>query len=332
MPFDTHSATLPTGSQLRNYITGLGPADFRAAAERIAPHAIVTPLIEASAPPGRQIRLKCENLQKGGSFKIRCAANVVEQLPRDVIARGAVTASAGNFAPSVALAGAPHGMTLVCHVPTESAAVKLAKLRDLGVELVFHEFDQWWRIMETRDAGAPDRVFLHPVCEPEGIVGNATIALELVEQWPEIDTVVVPFGGGGLVAGIAAAMRAVKSGVKVYACEIEHAAPLAAAFNAGAPVVVDRQANFSTGPGKQSVLAVMWPLLSELLSGVVTVTEDEAKAAFRDLTLNSHLVVEAQSAVAYAAARSSSLAGCNVAAILSGGNIDRAQLASNLAE
>lgn len=317
--------------QLYDYIIGLGEADFRAAATRIESHAIVTPLIEAAAPKGRKIRLKCENLQNGGSFKIRCAANVIEQMPRDVISRGAVTASAGNFAPAVALAGEPYGMALICHVPTESAAVKIARLRALGVELVFHEFDQWWRIMETRDGGDADRVFLHPVCEPEGIVGNATIALELVTQWPDLDTVVVPFGGGGLAVGIAAAMRAVKAGVKVYACEIENAAPLAAAFAAGQPVVVDRQANFSTGPGKQSVLEVMWPLLRELLSGVVTVTEDEAKDAFRSLTLDSHLIVEAQSAVAYAAARSTQHDGRNVAAILSGGNIDRAQLIANLA-
>ena len=319
------------GLQLRDRISALGEATFREAAARISRHAIVTPLLDAAAPDGRRIRLKCENLQATGSFKIRCAANVIEQISPDILKRGVVTASAGNFSPALAVAGARHGIRLTCHIPEKSAAVKVAKLRALGVDLVFHDFEQWWRIMRTRDAGAPDSLFLHPVCEPSGIIGNGTIALELLDQWPEIDTVIVPIGGGGLVSGIAAAMRAARAGVKVYACEIEGAAPLAAAFAAGRPVTVDRQPNFASGAGRQSVLEIMWPVLREMLAGVVTVTDTEARSAFRDLALESHLVVEAQSAIAYAAARSPSHSGRNVAAVLSGGNVDRDALLANLA-
>ncbi|MBB4631076.1 pyridoxal-phosphate dependent enzyme [Sphingosinicella soli] len=320
------------GIQLRDRIAALGAEAFHDASVRISQHAVVTPLLDTPAIDGRRIRLKCENLQATGSFKIRCAANVIEQLSPETLRRGVVTASAGNFAPALAIAGAPHGMRLICHIPEKSAAVKVAKLRALGVELVFHDFEAWWRIMQTRDTGMPEATFLHPVCEPNGIVGNGTIAIELADEWPEIDTVIVPFGGGGLVSGIATAMRAVRAGVKVYACEIEGAAPLAAAFAAGHPVTVDRQPNFASGPGRQSVLEIMWPLLREMLAGVITVTDAEARKAFRDLTLDSHLVVEAQSAIAYAAARSADHSGRNVAAVLSGGNIDRDALVAALAD
>lgn len=315
---------------LRDAILGKTEADFRAAVARIAPHAIVTPLLAAPAPAGREIRIKCENLQPGGSFKIRCAANIVEQLPDDAAAHGLVTASAGNFAPAVAMVGAARGFRLTCHVPANAAAVKLAALERLGVAVVPHAFPDWWRIMETRDAGDPDARFLHPVCEEDGITGNGTMALELLEQWPQVDTVIVPFGGGGMITGIAAAMRAMRAGVKVLACEIDAAAPLAAAFAADRPVVFERSATFANGAGKQSVLDTMWPLLRELIDGVVVVSEAEALAAFRTLALDSHLIVEAQSAIAYAAARSAGHSGCNVAAILSGGNIDPAALLANL--
>lgn len=327
---DNEELDLDDGLLLRDRIMELTEADFLKAAKRIAPHAIATPLLDAPAAGGARVKVKCENLQTGGSFKIRCAANVIEQLPPELIRRGVVTASAGNFAPSLAIAGARHSMPLTCHLPNQSAAVKVARLRDLGVELVFHDFEHWWRIMETREAGSPDRTFLHPVCEAEGVAGNGTIALELLEQWAEIDTVVVPFGGGGLISGIAAAMRAARPGVRIYASEIEGAAPLAAAFAAGAPVAVDRQPNFASGAGRQSVLPVMWPLLRELVDGVITVSNEEALAAFRSLAFDSHLVVEAQSAIPYAAAQSPRLAGRNVAAILSGGNIDPAVLRANL--
>ncbi len=320
------------GAALRDMIAALDAAEFRDAAIRISQHAVVTPLLDAPPIDGRRIRLKCENLQATGSFKIRCAANVIEQLSPETIRRGVVTASAGNFAPALAIAGARHGMRLICHIPDKSAAVKVAKLRALGVELVFHDFEAWWRIMQTRDTGMPEAIFLHPVCEPNGIIGNGTIAIELADQWPEIDTVIVPFGGGGLVSGIAAAIRAARAGVKVYACEIEGAAPLAAAFAAGRPVTVDRRPNFASGAGRQSVLEVMWPLLREMLAGVITVTDAEARAAYQDLALDSHLVVEAQSAIAYAAARLPDHSGRNVAAVLSGGNIDRAALLANLAD
>jgi len=315
---------------LRDAILGKTEADFRAAAAGIAPHAIVTPLLAAPAPAGREIRIKCENLQPGGSFKIRCAANIVEQLPDDAAAHGLVTASAGNFAPAVAMVGAARGFRLTCHVPVNAAAVKLAALERLGVAVVAHAFPDWWRIMETRDAGDPDARFLHPVCEEDGITGNGTMALELVEQWPQLDTVIVPFGGGGMISGIAAAMRAMQAGIKVLACEIDAAAPLAAAFAAGRPVPFERSATFANGPGTQSVLDIMWPLLRDLIDGVVVVSEAEALAAFQTLAHDSHVIVEAQSAIAYAAARSSRHSGRNVAAVLSGGNIDPAALLTNL--
>lgn len=306
-------------------------ADFHAAAARIAPYAIRTPLLPAPGRDDREIRLKCENLQTGGAFKIRCAANIIGQLDDAALAGKLVTASAGNFAPAVAMAGARKGLKLTCHVPANAAAVKLAALERLGVEVVAHDFADWWRIMHTCDAGPGGGLFLHPVCEENGIVGNGTIALELIEQWPELDTVIVPFGGGGLISGVAAAMRLLKPGVRVLACELDVASPLAAAFEAGRPNPFERRKTFANGPGSQMVLDVMWPLLSRLVDGVVVVTEAEARAALKSLALDSHLVVEAQSAIAYAATRSPELEGRNVVAVLSGGNIDAPALIDALA-
>jgi threonine dehydratase len=304
--------------------------DFRAALTRVQKNAIKSPLIDAGIA-GRELRLKAENLQPGGAFKIRCATNIVEQLSAGQLRGGIVTASAGNFAPAVAMAAARHRVPVTCHVPANAAAVKLAALERLGVAVVPHPFEDWWRIMATRDAGAGAGLFLHPVCEVDGMVGNGTIALELLQDWPELDTVVVPFGGGGLICGIAAAMRRLKPGVRIVACELDAAAPLRAARDAGRPVRIARRATFANGPGEQSVLDAMWPLLRDLVDEVIVVPEEDAVAAFRRLVLDHHLVVEAQTAIAFAAALTPALEDRKVAVILSGGNIDRDALVRNLA-
>lgn len=303
--------------------------DFRAALERVRRNAIKSPLIDAGAAD-RGIWLKAENLQPGGAFKIRCATNIIEQLSAGQLRGGIVTASAGNFAPAVAVAAARHQVRVTCHVPANIAAVKLAALQRLGVAVIPHPFEDWWRIMETRDTGAGDGLFLHPVCEPDGMIGNGTIALELIEDRPELDTVVVPFGGGGLICGIAAAMRRLKPGVRIVACELDAAAPLRAALDAGQPVRVARGATFANGAGEQAVLEPMWPLLRDLVDGVAVVSEQDAIRAFRQLVMDHHLVVEAQTAIAFAAALSPAFEGRKVAVILSGGNIDRDALLSNL--
>jgi threonine dehydratase len=185
--------------------------------------------------------------------------------------------------------------------------------------------------MSTRDTGANDGTFVHPVCELGVILGNGSIGLELAEDWPELDTVVVPFGGGGLSSGIALALRASARRPRIVACEIETAASLAAAFAAGKPTRITRQPSFVDGIGSNSVLDEMWPLIRELIDDVIVVTLDEARSALRELAFRNHLVAEGAGAVALAAALSRRCTGRNVAAIISGGNIDAPTLCQILA-
>jgi threonine dehydratase len=310
----------------RMWRVGLG--DFRAAATRIASDAIRTPLL-TSIHPSRSVCLKPENLQPLGSFKIRAGASVLATLDPGITK--VATASAGNFAQGLARAAQRRGLQLTVHAPDSAARTKLEAVRKLGAEVVEHPFADWWRILSTRQTGADDGTFVHPVAEVGVMLGNGTIGLELAEDWPELDTVVVPYGGGGLVSGIALALLALGQKVRVVACEIETAAALSAAFTAGEPVRIERQPSFVDGIGSSFVLPEMWPLVRRLVDDVVVVSLQEAEAAVTALALEHHLVAEGAGAVAYAAAHSDRCGGRHVAAIISGGNIDLGTLGAILA-
>lgn len=298
--------------------------DFEDARRRISQNASRSPLLPLQEQgDDREIRLKAEMLQPGGSFKIRCATNILEQLDDEELAGGVVTASAGNFAPALALAAKSRQVRMTCHAPEATAKVKLDALHRLGVRVVSHPTQDWWSIMQTRDTDPHEGLFIHPASEIDGIIGNGSLGLELREEWPEIDTVVVPIGGGGLASGIACALRAADAGVRVIACEIDVAAPIAGAFAAGGPVPVARRATIANSQGEQTALKAMWPLLRDVVDDVITVTETEAGSAFQRLALSEHLIVEAQSAIALAAALSPRCGGAKVAVVLSGGNIDQ---------
>jgi threonine dehydratase len=301
--------------------------DFDEAAARIAGDAMRTPLLPFPSGDGRSIRLKCENLQPLGSFKIRSGASAVAALGN---VQAVTTASAGNFAQGLTLAARRRSIAVTVHAPDTAAAVKLAAMRELGARVVQHPFERWWEILSAREAG--DGAFVHPVAEQSVILGNGTIGLELASDWPELDTVVVPFGGGGLVSGIALALRAKGRQVRVVACEAETSTPLTAAFAAGHSVRVERQPSFVDGIGSHSVLEEMWPLLKDLVNDVVVVPIAEIRAAVRRLAMESHIVAEGAGAAALAAALSPRCGGRNVAAVISGGNIDAATLSWMLTE
>ena len=303
--------------------------EFTDAAENIRGDVIRTPLLPYPAD-GRSIRLKAECLQPLGSFKIRAAANVLAGVDAGRLRRGVSTASAGNFAQGLALAAHRRGIPLTVHAPDTAARVKLQSVRDLGAKVVEHSFEAWWTIMSTRDTGEDDGVFIHPVCERGVVLGNGTVGLELAEDWPDLDTVVIPFGGGGLASGIALALRARSHKVRIVACEIETAASLTAAFAAGKPVPIERRASFVDGIGSSCVLAEMWPLLKAIIDDIIVVSLVEARAALRELVWRNHVVAEGAGAVALAAALSPRCGGRNVAAVISGGNIDPVRLCSIL--
>lgn len=299
-------------------------ADFREAAAQIAADAFRTPLLPFPAATGRSMRLKCENLQPLGSFKIRSGACAVAALGDDNTTAIA-TASAGNFAQGLTLAARRRGIAVSVHAPDTAADVKIAAMRALGATVARHPFARWWEILSSRDSGADDGVFVHPVAERGVVLGNGTIGLELADDWPELDTVVVPFGGGGLISGIALALRTLNRKARIVACEAETSAPLAAAFAAGRPVRVERKPSFVDGIGSNSVLEEMWPLLTELVDDVIVVSIDEIRTAVRALAMECRIVAEGAGATALAAALSERCKGRNVAAVISGGNIDAAR-------
>ena len=306
-------------------------ADVRAARDRLAGIVTRTPVVRLEVPGvDADIWLKLENLQPIGSFKLRGAANAMLLAGKERLAEGAYTASAGNMAQGVAWSARRFEVPCRVVVPDHAPRTKLDAIERLGGEIIKVPFDRWWQTLVDHEYPGLAGVFVHPVSDPAVIAGNGTIGLEIVEDVPDVDTVLVPFGGGGLSCGIATAVRAVQPGVKVIACEVATAAPLSAALDAGAPRTVDYTRSFVDGIGARSVLAEMWPLARQLLDGALVVSVDQIAAAVRLLAERARVVAEGAGAAPLAAAITHRLHG-NVVCIVSGGNIDAAVLATILA-
>ncbi len=304
--------------------------EIREARERIRGTAIRTPLLRLNADAPAEIWLKCENLQPIGSFKLRGAGNAMAMLPREALERGVYTASAGNMAQGVAWCARRLGVPCSVVVPDHAPAAKLEAIERLGGNVVKVPFDEWWRVLiEHRFDGLPG-TFIHPVADAAVMAGNGTIGLEILEDLPDVDAVLVPYGGGGLSSGIASAVRALAPRVPIYACEISTAAPLAPALQAGAPRPVDYTPSFVDGIGSKGVLDEMWPIVSRLLAGSLVVSLEDAAAAIRLLIERNRLVAEGAGAVPVAAALQGKGGGGKIVCVLSGGNIDPKKTAAIL--
>jgi threonine dehydratase len=306
-------------------------AEIRAAQARIAQAIVRTPLLRLHLDdvPG-EIWLKLENLQPIGSFKLRGASNALALAPREQLARGVWTASAGNMAQGVAWQARKLGVP--CHVvaPDHAPATKLEALARLGASVVKVPFAEWFQILETRTFPGLDGFFVHPVSDRAVIAGNGTIGLEIAEDLPDVDAVIVPYGGGGLSCGIASALRALRPAAKVFACEVETAAPLAASLAAGAPTRVTYTPTFVDGMGGPFVLADMWPLARQLLAGSIVVPVAAVAAAVRLLAERQRVIAEGAGAAALAAARTGRAGSGRIVCVVSGGNIDSRRLAAIL--
>jgi threonine dehydratase len=308
-------------------------ATIEAARDRIAGTAIRTPLVRMNVDDApAEIFLKLENLQPIGSFKIRGAANAITAVEPEALRNGVYTASAGNMAQGVGWMARKLGVPFSVVVPDHAPATKLAAIERLGGSIVKVPFAEWWQVVTTHEFDGLDGFFVHPVSDPAVIAGNATIGLELLEDLPDLDTVVVPYGGGGLSSGIASALRALRPEVPVYAAEVATAAPLAAALEAGEPTEVPYTASFVDGIGSTSVLEEMWPLVSELLAGSLVSNLDEVTSAVRLLAERNRVVAEGAGAAGVAAALRGAAGPGKVVCIVSGGNIDTTKLARILAE
>lgn len=289
---------------------------------------------------GREVHLKLENLQPIGSFKLRGAANVMLSADPASLAHGVYTASAGNMGQGVAwmacrgTGNGEQGIPCTIVVPDRAPQVKLDALARLGATILKVPFDVWWTTMVEHQYPGLGGVFVHPFEDERVMAGNGTIGLEILEDLNDVDAVLVPWGGGGLAAGIAAAVRAVSPRTRVFPVEVETAAPLAASYAAGAAASVTPQPSFVDGMGGKSVFPSMWPLAQSLLERPLVVSVAEIAAAVRVLAERARIVAEGAGAAPLAAALSPAFAAIpgiqRVVCIVSGGNIDHAKLATIL--
>jgi threonine dehydratase len=297
------------------------PITLEAALEarrNIAGFAIRTPLIRLNTD-GHEIYLKLENLQPIGSFKIRGASNAIARTPQHHLAKGLLTASAGNMAQGVAFCARRLGIPATVIAPDTAPETKLRAIERLGGKIIKAPFDQWWRAFETRSFPGVDATFIHAFDDPHVMAGNGTIALELIEDLPDLDAVIVPWGGGGLACGIASVIKALNPSTRVYAAEAATAAPLAASLKAGTPQIVDYTPSFVDGIGSKTVFPQMFAEARQLLDGSIVSTLDEISFALKLVAERNRIIAEGAAATAVAAALKTSR---KVVAIISGGNID----------
>jgi threonine dehydratase len=302
------------------------PVDLRqieAARARIAGLSVLTPLVGCEiAPAGKTLRLKLENLQAVGCFKTRPIANAVLCKNRGELSAGIYTTSSGNSGLGVAWMARRLGISATAVVPRNAPQAKLDKLRRLGTHIETLSNEDWWRAIETGTLAEQSGVYIDAVRDPASLAGDATIGVEILEQWPEVEAILVPFGGGGIACGIACAVRALKPAVKIIACELASAHPLQSAFAAGRPVLTAHESGFVSGVGYGQVLPEMWPLARSLIDEVVTVTLAQVARAIKLLAENNRIVAEGAGAVSVAAALAGGYAPAKVCAVVSGGNID----------
>jgi threonine dehydratase len=306
-------------------------AAIQAARERIAGAAVRTPLIRLRVEDApADIYLKLENLQPIGSFKVRGATNAVLLAPAAAWADGLVTASAGNMAQGVAWAARELGVPAMIVVPEHAPEAKLAAITRLGGQVRKLPYDDWWNVIVTSRLDGAGGLFVHPVQDPAVMAGNGTIGLEILEDLPDPDAVVIPYGGGGLTTGIASAVKALRPETKIFTAEPETGAALAAALAAGHPVDVDYRASFVDGSGSRRVLDTMWPLVVPLVDGALAIPVGEVAAAVRLLAERARVIAEGAGALALAAALAGRAGGGKVVCVVSGGNINSAKLAEIL--
>jgi threonine dehydratase len=304
---------------------------IEAARGRIAGAAIRTPLVRLhmeNAPA--EIYLKLENLQPINSFKIRGATNAIMLAPAAERAKGLVTASAGNMAQGVAWAARELGVPATIAVPEHAPEAKLAAIERLGGQVLKLPYDGWWNTIITSHIDGVDGLFVHPVQDPGVMAGNGTIGLEILEDLPDPDAVVIPYGGGGLTAGIASAIRALRPVTKIFTAEPETGAALAAALAAGHPADVDYRASFVDGAGSRRVLDSMWPLVAPLVDRALAIPVGEAAAAVRTLAERARVIAEGAGALAPAAALAGRAGTGKVVCVISGGNINLTKLSEIL--
>jgi threonine dehydratase len=297
---------------------------IRAARARIANTFIRTPLVRLDLDPGfPDLRLKLENLQPINAYKLRGAANAVAMLPEGERRQGVWTISAGNAGQGVAYAARAFGVPCSVVMIETAPASKAERMRALGAKLIPVPFDVAWQAMEERFFAGVDGTFVHPFDDENFIAGNATMGLEILEDAPDVTAVIAAIGGGGLVTGLGAAIKALRPEVKVWGAEPETAAPAALSFGKGSPQVFsDWKYSFVDGAGGKSLFPRMWERMRSVVDGSIIVTLEETRRAMRLIAEKVRVIAEGAGALSLAAALSGKAGNGPIVAVVSGGNID----------
>ncbi|MGQ0532159.1 MAG: threonine ammonia-lyase [Caulobacteraceae bacterium] len=299
-------------------------AEIEAARERIAGAALRTPLVKLDLGPGAaDIRLKLENLQPTNAYKIRGAANAVAMLSKAERDKGVWTISAGNAGQGVAYAARAAGVPCKVVVIDTAPATKVERMRALGAELVMTPFDVCWRALEEHAFPGMDGTLVHPFDDHNFIAGHGSIGLEILEDAPDAAAVICAIGGGGLIAGVGAAIKAKRPDVQVIGAEPETAAPWAASLAEGRPTdFAAWQASFVDGAGGRSVIPRMWQRMRAVTDGGIVVTLDEVRQAMRLIADKARVVSEGAGVLPLAAALTGKAGKGPIVCVISGGNVD----------
>jgi threonine dehydratase len=300
--------------------------EIRAAESRLAGLALRTPLIRLNHPDDAvEIYLKLENLQPVGSFKIRSVGNIIKSSDAHTLRNGVYTASSGNSGFALAWLARELDIPATIFVPETAPGGKCASIRRMGAQVNVLSYADWWEMICDHHSAGEKGLYVDPVSDPAAMAGNATIGLEILQDLPDVETIVVPFGGGGVSCGIACAVRASNPGIRVIAAENEASIPFTAALEAGRPVTVEHKASFISGIGARFVLPQMWPLTQRLLDGSIVSSLPAVADAIRLLFEANHVVAEGAGAAALAGALAVKANG-PIVAVITGGNIDKAHM------
>ena len=294
-------------------------SDIEAARERIKGTVLRTPLVKFDDG----IFLKLENLQPTNAYKIRGGANAVAGLSDADRAKGVWTISAGNAGQGVAYAARQFGITCTVVAIETAPQTKLDRMRALGATIVPVSYDRAWVAAETHEFPGLDGTFIHPFDNHEFIAGHGTMGLEIVEDCPDVRTVICAIGGGGLITGVGSAIKAKRPAAQVLGAEPETAAPYALSLDRREPSKFpDWQASFVDGAGGQSVTTRMWQRMQPVVDGAITVTLDQTRDAMRLIAEKSRTIAEGAGALALAAALTGQAGEGPIVCVVSGGNID----------
>ena len=299
-------------------------AEIRAARERIGATILRTPIVRLElGPEFPDIRLKLENLQPINAYKLRGAANAVALLSSAERARGVWTISAGNAGQGVAYAARQAKVPCTVVAIETAPASKLERMRALGAKLVLVSYSEAWKAMEQRSYPGVEGTFVHPFDDHNFIAGHGTMGLEILEDVPEVAAVIAGIGGGGLVTGLASALKALKPEIKVWGAEPETAAPAARSFASGtAQPFPEWEASFVDGAGGKSMFPRMWERIRPLVEGSIVVTLEQTRQAMRLMAEKSRVIAEGAGALSLAAALTGKAGRGPIVAVISGGNVD----------